>query len=847
VQSKLLASVLVGTAVALTTAAPAVGAAPKPVAGECHAFLTPPVYRGEVPTPQSRLGQPLGAGQQRDVTTAESDAYLRAVSAASPRVVDGTLATSIQGRPLRYAIIGKPINVTDTGLARIRAAAAALQDPRLSQSAADKLAHEAPAILWVEANVHGDEEGGTDAALKSLYELADRDDCVVRRILDNAIVVIVPTQNPDGREADTRQNAYGFNMNRDWFARTQPETDGKLELMRRYPPVLAIDDHEMPIPTMLFPPVADPVYHEIARQPMDWSTNVFGRSIQDEFDRQQIPYFNSQILDLLYMGYGDTVPIVGFGAAGMTFEKYQDDTVATRVYQHFAAQWTSFDAAARTKLRILAGWHDLWREAAAQGAAGQLEPNEVVQPENVVQFPVPDERVRHYFIRADEPNRAVEVQRLVRRLQRMDVEVRRLSAPLQVPDYKPYGRARRAVTLPAGTYWISMAQRQKHWIQAMLNEDPYVPFPYFYDISAWSQPLLLNLDSAGRSGALLSPRSTLVSPLPEPDRSVRSSKRIGLWQFSQSVDAIESAGPLRFQLDRVWRLPHTEVTTAGVKSGQLAGLDVLVLPDGAVTPELIEAIGEDGAAALRQWVEGGGRLVAWTGGVTLAAQLGLTSATIAAPTPNPIPGSLVRANVAPGSPLAAGVGGEVWVMNVADNLLTASSPGQVAVSYPEQESGDFFISGYYSATNAEDIDGTAAVVDEPRGAGRFVGFASDPTFRGLTDGTAKLALNALVGPDPLRVAPAAATAAAVTAAQRAAQRLPLGAAYYLQVRPQNAARAARVLRRHGARLTVRTIRGETTFRIANPRRLSAEQHPWILLLPGELRREGVKVTSLVAL
>ena len=40
--------------------------------------------------------------------------------------------------------------------------------------------------------------------------------------------MIIPTQNPDGREADTRRNVYGFDLNRDWFARTQAETDGKL-------------------------------------------------------------------------------------------------------------------------------------------------------------------------------------------------------------------------------------------------------------------------------------------------------------------------------------------------------------------------------------------------------------------------------------------------------------------------------------------------------------------------------------------------------------------------------------------------------------------------------------------
>jgi hypothetical protein len=46
--------------------------------------------------------------------------------------------------------------------------------------------------------------------------------------------------------------------------------------------------------------------------------------------------------------------------------------------------------------------------------------------------------VRHYFLRADDPAKASEAQALVRRLQRMDVKVYRLTAPLAVPDFKPY-------------------------------------------------------------------------------------------------------------------------------------------------------------------------------------------------------------------------------------------------------------------------------------------------------------------------------------------------------------------------------------------------------------------------
>ncbi len=81
----------------------------------------------------------------------------------------------------------------------------------------------------------------------------------------------------------------------------------------------------------------------------------------------------------------------------------------------------------------------------------------------------------------------------VSRLQTAHVIVDRLARRTVVRDYRPYGDAPRRRTLPAGTYWISLAQAQKHWVQAALNEDTYVPFPYFYDVSGWSLPLLAGI------------------------------------------------------------------------------------------------------------------------------------------------------------------------------------------------------------------------------------------------------------------------------------------------------------------------------------------------------------------
>ena len=96
-----------------------------------------------------------------------------------------------------------------------------------------------------------------------LSELAHSSSCT---LLDRLVVGILPVQNPDGRAAGTRANANGFDLNRDWFARTQPETGAKLDAARR-----ATRRWRSPTSTrraatsFFFPPNADPIHHEIPR------------------------------------------------------------------------------------------------------------------------------------------------------------------------------------------------------------------------------------------------------------------------------------------------------------------------------------------------------------------------------------------------------------------------------------------------------------------------------------------------------------------------------------------------------------------------------------------------------
>jgi hypothetical protein len=711
----------------------------------CDPIQTPPVFDPDVPTGEQvpTLGFPIGS---QEVTSAQANDYIEAVDVASDRVTSGTAATSVLGEDLNFAIVGAEENVTPAGLFEIREAIGELRDPATTADVAELLAEETPAILWVDGSPHGGEESGGDTSLRVLYELAARTDCAAERILDKAIVVIVPIYNPDGRDLDQRRNANGFDMNRDWFARTQPEIDGVIELMRQFPPQLVIDAHEMGNFTYFFPPNADPIYHEIPDAVNTWINELYGPAMAAEFDRQKIPFFNFSPFDFFGVFYGDTVPATGFHAAGMTFEKYSGDPIQQRVHEHYTTIWTSLSAAALNKDDILEEWHGSFADAFADGVNGVLEPNAVFERNHKLLQEVPTDLVRHYFLRTDDPDHADEAQRLARRLQRMDVDVYDLTAPLPVPDFEPYFRPELPTTLPAGTYWIPMAQGQKNWIQAMLHEDPFIPYHLTFDVSGWSNPLLMNVPG-GSSGAVLDPDAALLPLLDEPPAPTLPPDvpNVAIFENSNSTSNFESAGWLRWLFTERWNLPSITVSPADVAAGALEDEDVEVLiAPNMFVPTINQLLGKAGKRALVDWVNDGGRYIGYRGGAELATRYGISTAQMQQPN-SPVPGSLIRVQLDPSSPLADGVGGFAWVLYEADRILNAVG-GTAPVTYPAFGSPDFAVSGL--ATGSDRLGGTAAVVDEPMGDGRTIVFSTDPNFRAWTDGMQQVLWNAILGPNP---------------------------------------------------------------------------------------------------
>ena len=729
-------------AVALAPALAATGASASADAVTCSPITTKPVHTKAVPSPQDVLGYKIG---DHEATDAEIGTYWDAVDRASNRVVTGTFATSWQGRPLRYALVGSPRTLNRR--AQISKDLATIRDPSTDDAQAQQLIARTPDVLWISANVHGNEPSGGDASLKLLYDLVDRSDCVATAIRNNALVGLIPTQNPDGRANDVRTNAYAFDLNRDWFARTQPETSGKLNLLWQYPPQLYVDEHEMGGAKYFFPPNSDPIYHETPDAAYDEIAHLYGDANAAAFTARHFTFETYQSgYDLFYQGYGDTVPTTEFGAAGMTYEQGDNVKYVKRVLHQYTSAIVTLYTGATHRAQVLTRWRGIFKTALAEGQNCTLEPNVTFNPGNSVLRPVPDQPVCGYFLRGDDR----ETRTVVRRLQLAHVQVEQLTAPLDVPDYTPYGSTTaRDTTLPAGTYWISMAQPQKHWVQAMLNEDTYVPFPYFYDLSAWSNPLLGGLDG-GFTGSHLAAQTAPVAAL-GAQRAPAWSKhvpRVGIIdQRPEPTYQYQTTGWLRWRLDHDWHVPYTALSPDQVTASALSKIDVLLVPDVDTQPTF-DAMGASGRAALDAWVRGGGRFVGWQGGTGLANRLGLSPATISASQASS-PGALLSID----SPYPH----DYTLWEDYDGQLAANGASVVA-SFPEHP----FVSGYVE--NADALGGSPIEVVNRVGSGSATVFSIEPNFRAYTDGTAKLLRDALLA-TPSASASASATPSGTAAPQ----------------------------------------------------------------------------------
>lgn len=176
-------------------------------------------------TVESSVEPPTTGFEDRDgdgwTTHAEELVFLEELAEKSERVTYDQVGTSVEGRPIHLVRVGYPAPPSDEEIAAGR-------------------------NMLIMGTPHGNEPAGREMTLKLMRDLAFTEDPELLEQLSDATILFIPTPNPDGREANTRRNAWGVDNNRDHLNLNTPEIQAIAGVMNQLRPDITVDAHERP-------------------------------------------------------------------------------------------------------------------------------------------------------------------------------------------------------------------------------------------------------------------------------------------------------------------------------------------------------------------------------------------------------------------------------------------------------------------------------------------------------------------------------------------------------------------------------------------------------------------------
>jgi hypothetical protein len=292
-------------------------------------------YRTDITTPTQALGAPVGEWHVRHDQIAH---YMQTLASQSDRVSLVETGRTHENRPLYLLAFSSAEN--QQNLAAIQA--------RHIQNLGQSTDKDDPLIIWMGYSVHGDEPSGSNAALLIAYYLAAGESKSIDQLLNNNIVLLDPSVNPDGlsrfaqwanmhksknlvsdpnhREHQQawpsgRTNHYWFDLNRDWLLLTHPSSRARINQFHQWRPHVLTDFHEMGTnSTYFFQP-------GISSRKNPWTplknvelTAALGDFHAAALDKTKQLYFTQESFDDFYYGKGSTYPDA-HGSIGILFEQ----------------------------------------------------------------------------------------------------------------------------------------------------------------------------------------------------------------------------------------------------------------------------------------------------------------------------------------------------------------------------------------------------------------------------------------------------------------------------------------------------------------------------------------------
>ncbi|MBB6228712.1 hypothetical protein FHS79_002903 [Polymorphobacter multimanifer] len=242
------------------------------------AMLAMPLAASAQTAPAQFFKQPPGTDYYLANYT-EYEAYLKKLAGESDRMKLVDIGKTAEGRTQWVAIVSTPANLAR--LEEYRAIAEKLARARgLDDVAAQRLAAEGKAIVWIDAGMHATETVTSQGQIQVLHRMLTQTDPETMRMLEDCIILF-GHDNPDGmelvsnwymRHADPKKREFstlprlyqkyvGHDNNRDSYMAQMPETENvNRVLFRQWYPQIVYNQHQTgPEGMVVFvPPFRDP-------------------------------------------------------------------------------------------------------------------------------------------------------------------------------------------------------------------------------------------------------------------------------------------------------------------------------------------------------------------------------------------------------------------------------------------------------------------------------------------------------------------------------------------------------------------------------------------------------------
>ena len=749
----------------------------------------------DVPTPESHFGYEIGS-ERTLANWTELTAYYEVLANASERVKVDTLGLTTMGQPFVMVTVTSEDN--QNRLSELHDIQMRLADPRRvsGDEELQELFATGRTVVLITHGIHSTEVGGPQTAARLLHRLASSNEERVREILDNVILLDIPSLNPDGTEwvADwynewlgTEYEAsslpwlyhyyVGHDNNRDWYAFTQKETQHTvLGAHNAWHPQIVHDIHQMGGrgARIFFPPYIDPIEPNVDPALIS-AVNMLGTAMAAELGAQGK---TGVVTNAIYDGFTPARAYQHYhgGARILSETASADIATSVNISPSRIGGGRGYDAATSSVnypnpwMGGAWGLPDIvdYMDAGAMALLSNAAKNRRYWLENFYRI---NERAVNgwdawptaWVIPADQDNETG-LAYVLRILRMGDVEVYRASEAFEADG----------ASLPAGTYVVPMNQPYASFAQTLLEVQHYPDLREYpggpprrpYDVTAHTLPLLMNVAAipvehldpgvADIIGSTPIETPEFVFHLPEALQG-EAAPRIALYKSWREP---MEAGWTRWVFDQ-YELPYDTLKSARVRAGDLRrDYDVIVFQrqtaasiasgfrSGVVPEAYVGGLGSQGERALDRFVREGGRIVAIedaTDYIVDLFDLGVSNAVERlAPTEFYVPGSILEMRPEPGHALNEGLAEWVGAWFSRDSRAFDVSDPSVRVT-ARFSAGNPLRSGWL--LGPEHLAGKPAVVEASVGEGSVVLMGFQPNYRAQTVATWPMLFNALtLGP-----------------------------------------------------------------------------------------------------